>query len=195
MKKAFILLICLFCFVGSIESKPIKLKDVVNELIKPKKKKKKTEVQTVCPNQTSAKETIIYSADEEIREFLKVHNNERALFGLQPLEWSSDLAKTASSWVKIIHDKNVMQHSKSSYGENIFWGSNKDFNMVDAANAWLSEKPLLKSNYYESPAGHYTQMIWRNTQKVGAAIYKGKNGTYVVANYYPAGNVIGEPIK
>ena len=40
--------------------------------------------------------------------------------------------------------------------------------------------------------GHYTQMIWDKTTKVGLGAYVNKKGkVYVVARYYPAGNMIG----
>lgn len=45
---------------------------------------------------------------------------------------------------------------------------------------------------YQSGTGHFTQIIWKNTQEVGFA--RAQNGSmhYAVAMYYPAGNFIGE---
>ena len=48
---------------------------------------------------------------------------------------------------------------------------------------------LTEANW--APAGHYTQMVWRETTRLGCgqAIC---NGTLIVAcNYSPAGNVLG----
>ncbi|CAN1173037.1 Pathogenesis-related protein 1B [Linum perenne] len=40
---------------------------------------------------------------------------------------------------------------------------------------------------------HYTQLVWRSTKQVGCARVKCRNGdTYVVCEYYPHGNVVGQ---
>lgn len=41
-------------------------------------------------------------------------------------------------------------------------------------------------------AGHFTQVIWKNTRKVGFGFALTENGRfYAVANYHPAGNFKG----
>ena len=40
--------------------------------------------------------------------------------------------------------------------------------------------------------GHYSQMIWRGTRKVGCALAEGQNYDYLVCRYFPAGNVFGK---
>jgi hypothetical protein len=47
---------------------------------------------------------------------------------------------------------------------------------------------------YSTASGHFTQLVWAGTQKLGCgyAICKGKNGTpgnYLVCEYSPAGNI------
>lgn len=39
--------------------------------------------------------------------------------------------------------------------------------------------------------GHYTQMVWQTTRKIGCAKHKCPNGDYVVCEYFPGGNVEG----
>ena len=45
---------------------------------------------------------------------------------------------------------------------------------------------------FSSGTGHFTQVIWVGSQEVGVAKASNANGTqFVVARYYPAGNVLG----
>lgn len=41
-------------------------------------------------------------------------------------------------------------------------------------------------------SGHFTQVIWKESQELGVAYAKSRDGKFVVvANYSPPGNVIG----
>ena len=137
---------------------------------------------------------------------LKIHNVERASLKLNGLEWSSELERDAQKYADYLAKKQKFRHSnqldKLNQGENLF-KLEGDFNlknyMSEACLSWLSEK-----NYYVyakigdsknvfSKVGHYTQMIWYNTTKIGIAYSISKSGdVYVVARYYPSGNWDGE---
>ena len=41
-------------------------------------------------------------------------------------------------------------------------------------------------------AGHFTQVVWKDSKKLGIGIATGKIGTVVVANYLPPGNYKGK---
>ena len=42
-------------------------------------------------------------------------------------------------------------------------------------------------------SGHFTQMVWKSSQKVGIGTATTKDGKMIiVANYKPPGNIIGE---
>jgi glioma pathogenesis-related protein 2 len=46
---------------------------------------------------------------------------------------------------------------------------------------------------YQNGTGHFTQVVWKETNEVGFGIAKSSNGSfYVVANYYPAGNFMNK---
>ena len=82
-------------------------------------------------------------------------------------------------------------------GENIFayWtsGSNLKITGADAVDRWYDE---IKDYDFRTcdtkngrPIGHFTQLIWKGTNKVGLGVARNKdNNVYVVANYYLAGN-------
>ncbi|CAA0819386.1 CAP (Cysteine-rich secretory proteins- Antigen 5-and Pathogenesis-related 1 protein) superfamily protein [Striga hermonthica] len=130
---------------------------------------------------------------------LIVHNNVRAGVGLQPLVWSKKLTKYARSYAEKRRADCQLKHSGSRwYGENIFWGSGKIWSMTQAARDWAGEKA---SYHYSSNScdsgkmcGHYTQIVWRDTTKVGCAKVACDNnkGIFITCNYHPPGNYIGE---
>lgn len=45
---------------------------------------------------------------------------------------------------------------------------------------------------YQSETGHFTQVVWKNSQEVGFAQAQGPSMNFAVAMYYPAGNFLGE---
>jgi len=134
---------------------------------------------------------------------LDFHNKARKDVGSPPLEWSKDLAKYAQAWADHLAKENCqMKHRphegewKQIHGENIFWGS-ANYTARDASEDWYSEikdykhGALTGANWYAT--GHYTQMVWKNTAKVGIAQAVCKDGAIIiVGNYDPPGNYMGE---
>jgi pathogenesis-related protein 1 len=141
---------------------------------------------------------------QEVRQLIDLHNRVRADAGAGPLSWYRELAIYAQEWADHLASKGCkMEHRphsgkwKQKYGENLFMGTSGYYGVADAVTAWESEKKYYKgealnsSNWYAS--GHYTQVIWKNTQRVGCARAECNNGMMiVVCNYDPPGNVIGQ---
>lgn len=156
--------------------------------------------------QTSIIKTGSNLTTKEAEAILSHHNTARQEAGTPALIWSTSLASYAQQWADFLATKNNgnIKHrdqcgeNGKQYGENIFWGSSAALiSAVEASHGWYSEKKKYKyrtinpSSWY--PTGHYTQMIWKNTKEMGAGMAVCANGAIiVVANYYPAGNVIGE---
>jgi uncharacterized protein YkwD len=144
------------------------------------------------------------AADAKI--ILNHHNMVRATKGAPPLEWDTAIARYAQEWANYLVNKNhnnidhrfTLGENIKPFGENLFWGS--DFNyytVLDASKAWYDEKeiyvyePISTTNFHES--GHYSQMMWNTTKQIGVGIAKGTDGSIiVVANYFPAGNILGK---
>ena len=65
---------------------------------------------------------------------------------------------------------------------------------------WIAEKSNYKAGIFPANSrtgrledvGHYTQLMWRDTRKVGCAVVGGRSEEYMVCRYSNGGNVIGE---
>lgn len=134
------------------------------------------------------------------------HNSIRKEKGEDALTWSTTLAAYAQQWADYLAQKNngEIKHrdecgqNGQTYGENIFWGSSSAvYPPIQASYSWYEEKKNYRYGKINGSSshntGHYTQMIWKATRQMGAGVAICNNGAIiVVANYYPAGNVIGE---
>jgi pathogenesis-related protein 1 len=131
------------------------------------------------------------------QEALDNHNQIRSKLGIPPLVWSPVLSAAAQQWADHLAKKGVMMHSGSDgIGENLFAGYGREYTPNDAVAAWYSEKKQYTYGKFRTSGpdvGHYTQLVWKNTKRVGMGIAKSKDGKiFIVANYYPAGNYIGQ---
>lgn len=131
------------------------------------------------------------------------HNAERSITadGLPPLRWDDELAGVAQSWSdKLARDGCSLEHSSGPYGENLFWASGS-VDADDVVDAWVSEKldytlsPSGNEELCTGVCGHYTQVVWRDTERLGcgvAACTNGRSGQVWTCNYDPPGNYYGE---
>ncbi len=139
---------------------------------------------------------------------LKVHNDARAAArpaptpALRPLAWDDDLAEVAQAYA----DRCKYGHSMGEYGENLFAQAGKQVTPEEAMGAWAAE---IKDYDHATgtcaagaKCGHYTQMVWRDTTRVGCGVADCTTGSpfgsdfptwqYWVCNYDPIGNWQGE---
>jgi len=134
---------------------------------------------------------------KEQEEIIDVHNQWRAEVGVDNLKWSDELASVAQKWAnKLAKQGCRMKHSKSPYGENIYWSSFAS-TPKEAVDEWGTEKKYYHGRKIKASKvhkyGHYTQMVWRKSKLVGCGRAKCKRGGEIwVCNYSPAGNIIGE---
>jgi len=140
---------------------------------------------------------------KEMQQLINLHNKVRANVGVGPLNWSKELAIYAQQWADHLASAGCeMKHRphsgrwKQVHGENLFMGTSGNYGVTDAVTMWESEKKYYKggalnsSNWYDS--GHYTQIVWKDTQRVGCAKVECKGRIIVVCDYDPPGNVLGQ---
>ncbi|XP_057767262.1 pathogenesis-related protein PR-1-like [Salvia miltiorrhiza] len=131
-------------------------------------------------------------------QFLAVQNAARAALRLPPLAWDRRIARFAASYARRRRADCELRHSGGPYGENIFWGSGGAWTAAQAAAEWVAER---REYSYRSNScaegrqcGHYTQIVWRETARMGCArvVCGGGRGVFVICNYDPPGNYVGE---
>lgn len=138
----------------------------------------------------------------ELAGTVAAHNQVRAQVGLAPLVWDPALATVAKTWAaKCVDgepptgliDHNEGRSAGGSYvGENIY-GSSGTATGPAAVASWASEAANYNyaSNTCSGVCGHYTQLVWRETARVGCALHDCPGllyGRTVICNYAPGGN-------
>lgn len=126
---------------------------------------------------------------------LAAHNTVRASVGVPPLFWSERLAAFAQEWANTLASRRQFFHRpKSPYGENLFEITGAVAAPAQVVNDWASESKNYgyNSNACHGVCGHYTQIVWRDTKRVGCAAARSGSTEVWVCNYDPPGNWIGE---
>ena len=146
-------------------------------------------------------------AQTQRAKFLSAHNAERRRLGLPLLVWDNTLATYAAKYAANQDRVGAgcsgnLRHSNGPYGENLYWYWTSTRALATPGQAlasWISEK-----NYYNyrtntcawgKECGHYTQVVWAKTRRVGCvarACASNRGATYVICNYNPPGNYIGQ---
>ncbi|KDP35899.1 hypothetical protein JCGZ_09871 [Jatropha curcas] len=125
-----------------------------------------------------------------------VSTRARAAVGLGPVTWDNKVATYAKNYTNQRISDCSLVHSNGPYRENIAWGSG-DLSVTEAIKLWVDEKPLYNYNSNSCAAGkmcgHYTQVVWRKSVRIGCEEVRCNNGgTFITCNYDPPGNYIGE---
>ncbi|KAJ1403692.1 Pathogenesis-related protein 1-like, SCP domain [Sesbania bispinosa] len=136
-------------------------------------------------------------AQDSPADFENAHNAARSQVGVPPLKWDDTVAAYALNYANQNKGPNCKDtdHSNGPYGENLAWDSG-DVSGAEAVRRWVDEKANYdySSNSCDGVCGHYTQVVWRDSVRLGCAKVKCDNngGTFIICNYDPAGNVDGQ---
>ena len=124
------------------------------------------------------------------------------------MEWSDCLEQVAEDYLsdcpgfkhnykRTSNAKDLACQPSGYVGENLFWTSASITNVSLPIENWNNEHKYydINSKSCAKVCGHYTQVVWANTYKVGCAkvfCSSGLRGTYFLCNYSPSGNYRGQ---
>jgi len=165
--------------------------------IDPQTGKPSGQTYTISEAKANAKRKKVTTDKSWLDEALETHNSYRKTHRVGPLALSNDLCEVAQAWADKIADDDKMAHSQNGFGENIHWSSGDVPNGKSPVDHWYSEVKdydYNKNADFQKGTGHFTQVVWKGSTELGIAKATGKKkgGTYVVAVYNPAGNLIGK---
>ncbi|XP_043655266.1 Golgi-associated plant pathogenesis-related protein 1 [Drosophila teissieri] len=136
---------------------------------------------------------VVVKADLK-EDHLGEHNRLRENHGSPPLELDDELTQGCEAYAKVLAAKEQLEHSSSAgqYGENLCMRSEKPLKCVQDWYDEIKDYDFEKGQFGMG-TGHFTALVWKNTKKMGFGQATDKRGYYwVVARYYPPGNVNGQ---
>ena len=137
---------------------------------------------------------------------LAAHNAERVRAGVPPLVWDNALGTAAAGYAAQMAMSGLFAHSnraaRPGMGENLWMGTHGAFSVEAMVGGWASERRFFTPGIFPNVSrtgnwedvGHYTQMIWPTTGRVGCALASTPRIDYLVCRYATAGNIDGRPV-
>ena len=132
------------------------------------------------------------------------HNEARRRYRVPPLAWDEGLARDASVHAQRLARSGRFEHDRQAgrsprQGENLFMGTRGAYSYAHMIRLWVEEGRDYRPGRFPSVSrtgsvrhvGHYTQVIWPTSQRVGCAVASNRANDYLVCRYFPAGNVVG----
>lgn len=139
------------------------------------------------------------------RVMIESHNRARGAVGVAPLTWSDTLAASAKAYAETMARTGRFEHALQSIGmdrqgENLWTGTRAAYRYDEMIGHWVAEQrnfanlPVPRSSRTGrwEDVGHYTQIVWRGTTRVGCAMASNATDDYLVCRYNPPGNVLGQ---
>ncbi|MEO5774251.1 MAG: CAP domain-containing protein [Sphingomicrobium sp.] len=145
-------------------------------------------------------------ADPLAGRMLLVHNRERAMVGVPPMRWDPELARSAAAYGPALAAAGRLIHSpraiRPGQRENLAMIQHGLMPPEQLAQTWIAEKRLFVRGVYPNVSrtgswldvSHYSQMVWRTTDRLGCAFYVTARWDYLICRYSPPGNADGKPV-
>ena len=132
------------------------------------------------------------------------HNQARREYGVGALTWDETLARDAAIYADRLARTNRFEHDpqvgrRSKQGENLWMGTRGAYSYREMIDLLVAERRYYRAGRFPavsrtgdwSHVGHYTQIVWPTSQRVGCATASNRSNDYLVCRYWPAGNIVG----
>lgn len=139
---------------------------------------------------------------------MAAHNRARRQYGASPLAWDDALARDAAVYAGQLARSGRFEHDpqrgrRVRQGENLWMGTRSAYTYAEMINLLIAERrdyrpgrfPNVSRTGRWSDVGHYTQIVWPTTLRVGCATASNRSSDYLVCRYSPAGNVVGVAMR
>jgi uncharacterized protein YkwD len=133
-----------------------------------------------------------------LKGILAAHNRLRANHCAPTLRWSDALAAVAQRWADHLAKAGCdLEHSGGKYGENLAAATPGALASEDVVGMWYAERDKYRWDRpgFSPTTGHFTQVIWRGSARVGCGVAACPAMQVWVCNYDPPGNVQGQYTK
>jgi hypothetical protein len=160
-------------------------------------------VSMVLPAAAHAAGTLYSRGNDTAARLLAMHNAERARMHVLPLQWDPQLAAAAAAYGPALARIGRLQHSprqaRPGQSENLWVGTRGYFSPEQMVGSWIGESIDFRSGIFPNVSrtgnwqdvAHYTQVIARNTTRVGCAIQPAGQWDFLICRYSPPGNIDG----
>ena len=130
-------------------------------------------------------------------EMLTRHNYYRAQHQVNNLIREGEIEAIAQNYSNYLVSINSLSHSSNKYlnsklGENLYFGPKYSTIGTNSVDSWYNEVNDydFSNPGFKSGTGHFTQLVWKGSQKLGCGVGCGSNNyCFVTCNYYPGGNI------
>lgn len=164
-------------------------------------------VMAIAPTPVSAASRLIIDPQTAFAmQMVAAHNRIRSAESVQPALWDKQLAATADAYAAELARTERFAHSprdsRNGQGENLWMGTRGAFSFDRMVSDWGSERSMFRAGRFPDVSttgrwedvGHYTQIIWPASTRVGCAIRSSARYDYLVCHYGETGNVIGQNV-
>ena len=129
------------------------------------------------------------------RLLLEAHNALRARHCAPPLAWSTALERTAQTWADHLARRGCpLEHSGGALGENLASATTGTMRPEGVVGLWYGEVARYRfaRGSFSARTGHFTQLVWRDSARLGCGVASCPELQVWVCNYDPPGNVMGQ---
>lgn len=128
-------------------------------------------------------------------------NNLRALHNAQPFKYDLNIESVAQSYANILINNKFEHSGNLNYGENLYKESLQNKSPINlfksSVDAWYNEEKIYdySKNIFQPLSGHFSALVWKNSNSYGLGYASNNNFSVVVMNIYPAGNIVCQYTK